>query len=511
MLASNQIHAAKAASNKSINRLIGLLFVVVIGFSALCAYILLEARSAAWERAAEVAASLVSTIENDVSRNIEIADLSLQSVVENLNNPAVSRLDPQTRRGILFNRSAAVRQLGTIMVFDEKGNVTLDSRTEHVPSLNMADRDYFQVHKVNPAAGLSISRPMKTRLTGQWIVGLSRRLSHPDGSFAGVVMASLRLTYFQQLFQQAVLGPNGNITLSRDDGVVLMRWPYQADLIGSDISHAKLYEYLPKARAGRFETFAATDGVHRLIVYSQIGEFPLVVGVGQSTADIYAHWRAHALRIAVVVAVLTATILLLATYLFRELNRRRRAESRLAVQAMTDSLTKLSNRRHFNETFGADWDSAMRARAPISLIMIDADKFKSYNDTFGHQAGDALLKTIGAAIADSAKHDNDLGARYGGDEFALLLPETSAERAKTVEQAIRSRFMELCQQGGIVPSGLSFGIACMVPPEGGAKNELVEAADRALYHAKRRGRDRTEMAPGSEPDSAPPLDQPRAA
>jgi diguanylate cyclase (GGDEF)-like protein len=484
----------KIASNSRIRTLIGLLLIIVLGFCVLCAFILAEARRNTWQRAAAAGTSLVAAIESDVSRNFRSIESALQAVVENLNDPIVSGLDEQTRRKIIFSRAALVQYLGTVMVFDESGNAMLDSRSDNVPQLNVVERDYFQIHIKNPNAGLYIGAPVISYVSKQWIVGVSRRLSHPDGSFAGVVMASLRLEYFQQLFQQTVLGANGNITLARNDGVILMRWPYREEFIGKNIRHAKLYKHLELSRAGQFETNAATDGVRRLVVYSQIGDLPLNVGIGQATDDIYASWRDFASGIAAVILLMIGMVVVLASYLIRELKRRERTEAALIVRATTDGLSRLYNHRYFTECLNKEWKRAVRGQLQLSLILFDVDDFKIYNDTLGHLAGDALIKTIGNALRDSAHRAGDFGARLGGDEFAVLLPDTSAEGAKRVMEALRLRLQELCEKGGIAIVGLSVGIACFTPEPGTSQKLLLETADHALYEAKRLGRNRTQVA-----------------
>ena len=486
--------AAASALSRPVKRLLIPIFAVVLGFCAVCAHVLIEARQATWERAAEIAASLAAAIESDISRNIETLDLSLQGVVDNLNYPDLDKLDPELRKLVLFDRSATARHMGAIITIDKFGDISLDSRAGDTSRVNLADRDYFQVHKDSDSAGLYISKPMISRASGQWFIGLSRRLSNADGSFAGVVMASLRLSYFQQLFKDASLGANSNITLSRNDGMVLMRWPYKEEFIGMNISHAALFEHLTRSRAGRFETYAATDGLHRLIVYTQIGNLPLAIGVGQSTDDIYARWRQYAVVIGLMIAALCAMTVFLALYLTSELKRRRDAEANLAVLAMTDGLTASSNRRHFNETLDREWRRAMRAKAPVTLIMLDADLFKSYNDVHGHQAGDKLLQTISAAITGTIRRGTDFGARYGGDEFAILLPGAPLCDAERIAEKIRYRFTALCQHDQVAPSGLSIGVASVTPEVDEHYSELVGRADIALYRAKDLGRNRTETA-----------------
>ena len=128
-------------------------------------------------------------------------------------------------------------------------------------------------------------------------------------------------------------------------------------------------------------------------------------------------------------------------------------------------------------------------------MMCDSDLFKSYNDSFGHQAGDRLLQAIGTAMNQCIKRGTDVAARYGGDEFAILLPSTSAEGGARIAELVRTRVAEICKSEGIAPSHLSVGVASMVPGPGDDQGALMSAADHALYRAKELGRDRIEVAP----------------
>jgi diguanylate cyclase (GGDEF)-like protein len=325
-------------------------------------------------------------------------------------------------------------------------------------------------------------------------VGVSRRLTHHDGTFAGVVVASVKASLFEESFKRINLGTNGNITLSRSDGMLLARWPAMIDSVGLDLRRAALYKQLEKSRTGSFETASVTDGVRRLFVYSQIGDLPMVVSIGQSTTDIYLAWNEYAFGIAVMICVLCASTYLLASYVTYDTNRRYAAETQLSILASTDALTGLPNRRHFNETLAREWLRAARDQTPLALLMVDADKFKSYNDVHGHPAGDHLLKTLGAAIAGVLKRGGDIGARYGGDEFAILLPGTSLDGAMDVAAEIRAAFAEHCKSELIGDLGLSVGVASVTPANGMRASELIQHADHALYRAKNLGRNRIEVA-----------------
>jgi diguanylate cyclase (GGDEF)-like protein len=484
-----------AAPKRPVKRLIAAIIVVALCFCVVCGKVLLDARRAAWERAAEVATSLVATLKSEIARNIESYDLSMVGVIENLRYPEITQVSPELRQAILFDRSTTAKHLHAIVLLDENGIVRLDSRTPFPEPVNRADRDYFQVHKNGAHFGLYISQPIFTPVTHHYVIAVSRRLSHADGSFAGAVVGAIRLSYFQQLFKDASLGPGGNITLSRTDGTLLARWPYQEAMLGRDLKGGELYKHLAIARSGRFETNALTDGVHRLVVYSQIDDLPLVIGVGQSTADIYAEWRSSAFTIGLLMALLCAMSIVLALYLAREMRRRSAAETTLAVLAMTDSLTGLANRRQFDDALEREWRRAIREQLPLALVMCDADLFKSYNDRHGHLAGDNLLQAIGIAMNQMIRRGTDVAARYGGDEFAVLLPGASADDAVQIAEQVRCRFAEQCLQQGSAPASLSIGVASVVPSAGEDQASLVAAADEAAYRAKKLGRDRSEVAP----------------
>jgi diguanylate cyclase (GGDEF)-like protein len=448
-----------------------------------------------------VATGLIATIESDIARNIESYDLSLRAVIDNLSYSEIATVSPQFRQLVLFDRSATAKHLDAIVLLDENGIIRLDSRTPFAKPESRADRSYFQFHKNSTEHRLHINEPIVARGSGKRIMVVSRRLSNPDGTFAGVVAGAMRLSYFEQLFKNAVLGAGGTITLSHMDGTLLMRWPYEKKLVGSSIKNAELNRQLGVKRAGQFETNTVTDGVRRFVVYSQVGDLPLVIAIGQSLKDIYAPWSSYAVTIGLIMLLLCAISVALALYLVREMTRRNAAEATLAILATTDSLTGLSNRRSLKQAFEIEWRRAIRDRTSLAVMMCDADNFKIYNDHHGHQAGDLLLQAFGIAMTRSIRRPGDLAARYGGDEFAIVLPGTTAEGAGTVADNIRKNLAKSCEEMGIPPSHLSVGIASIVPGRLDHHSALLAAADEALYRAKERGRNRTEI--GTMASAAP--------
>lgn len=191
----------------------------------------------------------------------------------------------------------------------------------------------------------------------------------------------------------------------------------------------------------------------------------------------------------------------------RDITQRKALENQLATLARLDALTGVANRRAFDETLGREWARCMQSGMPLSLIMVDVDRFKAFNDHYGHQGGDACLRVVAATVGATIRRAGDLVARYGGEEFAVLLPETDAGGAAAVAERLRQEVEALglphaaCgRPGGVVT--VSVGFASMRPASSrGALGfeALVKAADQALYQAKQAGRNRVICAPRIDP------------
>jgi diguanylate cyclase (GGDEF)-like protein len=320
---------------------------------------------------------------------------------------------------------------------------------------------------------------------------LSRRITAANGSFLGIVAGSIRFSYFHELFGRLNLGPNDGITVLRHDATVIMRRPFDLDVIGRNLGDIPGVMRALSEGSGSYSGSGALDGVPRLLVWRD-GTQPLVVLVGKPWSEILDLWRAEAIRIGATMLALISFVLAVTLFLAREISRRARAEDKLEELATTDALTGLRNRRRFDAEMEVEWKRARRNNIPIALLMIDADHFKFYNDSFGHQAGDEVLVGIGICISDSVRRAGDCAARYGGEEFAVLLPGLSPAEAVSVAETIRLKFQEWC--GGPTITTVSIGVASMVPSAGMDWSILVKAADKALYAAKANGRNQSVLA-----------------
>lgn len=173
------------------------------------------------------------------------------------------------------------------------------------------------------------------------------------------------------------------------------------------------------------------------------------------------------------------------------------SNSQLMHLADTDELTGLYNRRSLDKHLSSEWSRACRAQIPLSVLLLDVDFFKQYNDSYGHHAGDECLVRVADILLEHAQRSNDMCARYGGEEFAIILPETNSENALRIAEAIRTDLES--QQiphatstiGKVVT--LSIGVSSIIPGQPEYSDRLLQAADKALYLAKNQGRNRVVM------------------
>jgi diguanylate cyclase (GGDEF)-like protein len=463
--------------------------VTVIGFSAICASVMLDMRRGEEELARQTLENLASGIDSDIGRNVELYDLSLRAVASNMVAPEIYEVSKPIRQLILFDHAATAKHFGGIQVFNADGRLTIDASTLDPVPEDRSDEEYFKVHRDQPDVGLFISRPMLHH--GAYAIVLSRRITSDDGRFLGVVAGSIRFSYFHDLFSRLNLGQDDIITVFRRDGTVIMRTPFDLDVIGKNLGYLPNVQRVLSEPSGSYTGVATAAHQPRLYIWRD-GTRPLVVLVGKPWDDILRLWRIEVTRIGAIMLALVVFVLAVTLFLAREIGRRAAAEDKLEELATTDALTGLRNRRKFDTAIETEWRRAARQKMPLALLMIDADHFKSYNDTFGHQAGDDVLVGIAICISDSVRRAGDCAARYGGEEFAVLLPGLPPADAFQMAEKIRLKVQQWF--GDTAITTVSIGVASVVPDDTMDWTRLVAAADKALYAAKADGRNCSVLA-----------------
>lgn len=402
-------------------------------------------------------------------------------------------------------------QLNELLVIDASGKWLMSSRGKFVDGANSADRRFFSYHRDNPSHEIFIGAPIRSRSTGEWGLTISRRFESKEGDFAGVIVVVLGIENFLHLFGKIDVGEQGSIGLATTGGQLLVRYPFREQDLGRDFSRSPNFlRYYSNLKSGTASFESGIDGTERLYAFKSNERYPIFTVVARGRYEALQAWRSQALLTAGVVLGLLAVVTLIGWRLILLIRQRAQAETSLmAVReklldanlelerlATQDSLTGLANRRRFDEVLQLEIRRAAREGTALSLLLIDLDHFKGFNDRYGHVAGDECLKAVSRQLELSAKRSGDLAARYGGEELAIILPNTALEGGMRVAEELLKCIRGLgiaheSSQFGHVT--VSIGAASIRGRHGLASPlDLVEAADQALYRAKAAGRNRAE-------------------
>jgi diguanylate cyclase (GGDEF)-like protein len=323
-----------------------------------------------------------------------------------------------------------------------------------------------------------------------------------NGNFQGVLLAGIKMAYFDQFFKSFSIDDNGSMFLGLTDGTLLARRPFVESQIGTSLAKSEIFEkLLPNAPSGNAMFSSLVDGVVRLYGYRQLDAYPLVVSAASSRDSILKDWNDTAFRSTVIVALVVLGVGLFGWVFLYQVRvgeqveaDLRNAKEALKLIATHDSLTGLGNRRLFEGALDIEFSRGARQSSSLSLIMLDIDYFKRYNDAYGHVAGDHCLAEVARAVKGCCHRKADLAVRYGGEEFAVLLPDTDIHGAMVIAEQIRRSVMDknIIHSGS--PSGfvtVSLGCYSFVPTGRDSMEVFIERADAALYQAKHSGRNRS--------------------
>ncbi|RZI54855.1 MAG: GGDEF domain-containing protein [Pseudomonas sp.] len=489
------------------------LFVVFVCLSLLSVdgWLAWRARDQDLQRAVTSNTNLASAVAQEMDGMVSEISHLLEGVALEIELGEMDQTSLDHLQLVLKKQAAVNRHLHGLFVYDVQGQWLISTPTSPLPNANNADRDYFVHHRRDPSLAVRVGEPIVSRSTGAWIIPVSRRLNDPSGQFAGVALATIDANHVGRLLSTFDIGQNGSLTWALGDGTILVRRPFAVENFGKKVAGTQLQEQLMAHVSGSFENVSPIDGVARLGSFQHIQNHRMLVSVALSKDELLHSWRQTTRWQTLWILLLCGVTALAGGHVVRSVRQRMKVElhlertrdeltlanARLSQLASYDGLTGLANRRFFDEVLDRAVAESWRSGQPLSLVMIDVDHFKQYNDFYGHLQGDHCLQQVALAIQMAVRRPLDFVARYGGEEMVMLLPNTDGAGAYVVAETAREaveRLMIEHQRSAIGHVSISAGVATLTDEVTANHTEdMIGRADQALYNAKSEGRNRVFM------------------
>ncbi|MDR7341735.1 diguanylate cyclase (GGDEF)-like protein [Pantoea alhagi] len=478
-----------------------------------------------WQRTLHLTEENARNLSVSLSRQAEDTflqiDLTLQDVRDRINQNGIEQQADNLHQ-LLMARKAALSPLDSMVIYHASGYPAISSSSAPLIATSVADREYFRFHQRSEDNQLHIGDVIRSRVSGNMVIPVSQRLSRPDGSFLGVVMASIRLDYFRQVYDYYNLGDRDLMALMKADAKLVYIRPYSESLINRSISLSPLFtQLLTTSASGAAIYRAAVDGRPRIFGYASLRSYPLVVTAGYDLQEVRQAWFADSIGFVLLNLVLLALLFLLGFIVLHHirLNLRNQLElTRVHDQlthmnrtlqglALMDGLTGLANRRQLDWFMPRAMERAIKLRTPLTILLIDVDSFKPYNDTYGHLAGDECLRNVAECLKRLPLRHEDLIARYGGEEFMVVLADKTQPEAQLIArqavQAVAALRMPH-ETSSVAEKVVTISVGMHWQPRvtaGTAPTAFIDKADAALYQAKHQGKNQvwlSDQAPATE-------------
>ncbi|WP_296104851.1 diguanylate cyclase [uncultured Agrobacterium sp.] len=514
--------------------------------------------------------------------------------------------------------------LRSLAYADAQGRLIGSTFAANSAGMDLSDREYFLFHKSNASTQPRFGLPSQSQTNGRWFLPISQRIDNPDGSLAGIMIATIDMDHFSRFIETFEVNEENAFALLRKDGAILLRLPIDLKAMGANVADSTLYrDQIMKKLRGNYEYVSRFDGTKRISGFYRSTDTGVTAIATQTKASIFDDWLKQSKYpwLSIILAYLIGTAMAIrwirqielreigdqkvaareaefrlianaspdviekislagvrqyvspaAARIFerdtesvigtsvlddrddqtksawqdalakvqsgsstecilyrhqrmdgtmiwlesviscfrsddnnepdgivvitRDVTRQQMMKQELNALATTDELTRLFNKRYFNTQLSSTLAAARANQQSVSLILLDLDRFKAYNDTYGHLAGDCALRDVAAVIPPQLIGTGGLAARYGGEELVVLLPNTDAEETMKIAENIRKAIAALkIEHAGNLPWGhvtVSSGHATALPSQALSENDLITQADRALYAAKAAGRNRSQ-------------------
>ena len=445
---------------------------------------------------ANMASVLVEDALLDASKLLDIASESLEAA---LSDGSLTKLQAHEILRSSVDRFSLYNQgdlSGLLFYIDRNGRIYAQNSDYPTPDYDVSDRYYFQVLSQNPALPRAIGNLVIGRTNKRVIFHLAKPILDRNHKFNGVVLQQINANALAKSLEQIKDLRDQRIITHLSNGLVAFTYPVPK-LEDLNRSYALAIEKVigdQKLWRGTLEMAAPDDHSQARIMvgFTRSPIFGLTTSVSVSLNTIWLAFLKSNLDL-LIYAILSGIAV---TILFCKFYRQTTALSRSTLESLQDPLTCICNRRALDEELPRHWADSKRQQQPISALFIDIDHFKAINDTYGHEAGDVVLKTVAQTITSQLQRPLDFCCRWGGEEFVAILPNTSQPGASIIAHHIMDaiRHLEFMQEARrALKITVSIGIASLIVNDANFDDDLIGMADKAMLSAKENGRNRVEV------------------
>jgi diguanylate cyclase (GGDEF)-like protein len=484
-------------------------FIVISIFLATFLQILADYRQT-YSQQKTVTSDIARLVDVHISKTTGEALNALNEVTYQIaEDGGIQEMHKPSRWNKLHNLCAQLEGCISIGIINSSGLLVLRSEDRVIRPIDVSDRAHFKV----PAETrqLFVGPAVVSRIENNPVMfPISMPVYDSTGMLLAVASVAMDTKHITDFYGLMGFGVKPTVTIYKSNGDIVARYPDIKDYVGKNDAKNPLFAlHLLKSSIGTYDAALMPSKEEGIITYRLLRDLDLVVSAGIEKNIALHAWKERSYRTAGIVGLLLVFILAALVYAHNSYTQQMQLEVKnrhLMQLSSLDGLTGIANRRQFDMTLKRDWERHCRERTPLSLLMIDIDHFKAYNDHYGHQKGDECLKEVAQALQTSILRKLDLVARYGGEEFAAILNDDhhgAALVAKRIQTAINALEVEHLHSKTSLVVTVSIGIASTVGNNFNTIEELLGAADKALYAAKEQGRNRfhlyTSKIPVPEP------------
>lgn len=466
-----------------VNYVIG--FIGIFLLAGLFTVFLVNGYKAAQARESENLGVLASTVASRTQTLIDTLLVTMRFLDEWIEvNPDIDpRFDPDFNRLINVYRNHTGNRIDIRMVTESGGLYHFPS-LDPAPLAEVGDRDYFGIQESLPYHYLYFGTPVISRVTGNWGIPVTYKINKNKYGIL-FLFAVIEFKVFDELFQDMIQGSLESVSIVREDHTVLMRSPFNESILGT------VYSF-PEKDDGpvAFESLLPDTG-RKIAYYRSLERAPLGVLIEANYSELNHNQRILLVFQSIIGCMILCGYLILIIRTSRLIQYNNSITEQLEKAARFDGLTGMRNRTHFLERMNEEMERTRRNNSKLIQLNLDIDHFKIVNDTWGHQVGDTVLKSMADTIEKEIRV-TDISGRIGGEEFAVILTDTDIEKGLEVADRIRTRSLSVTHQTW--KGSFSIGLAEWKGTEE-TLEQLMKRADEAMYEAKNGGRNRVEVAP----------------